>query len=100
IAGVVISPFTPGFVGDTERLRLIADIGIVLLLFGIGVQFSVSELLHAGPRVIAAASAQVIVVVAAGWAAGSVAGWPADQSLYIGSAAAIASSVVAVRLLD
>jgi CPA2 family monovalent cation:H+ antiporter-2 len=99
-AGVIISPFTPGFVGDAERLRLIADIGIVLLLFGIGVQFSMTDLFHAGPRVIAAASAQVIIVLSAGWAAGAIAGWPADRSLYIGAAAAITSSVVAVRLLD
>lgn len=99
-AGFFISPFTPGFVGDVDRLRLIADIGIVLLLFGIGVQFSVSDLLRAGPRVIAAASAQVMVVVAAAWLAGRVAGWSNDESLYIGAAAAITSSVVMVKLLE
>ncbi len=100
LAGVVISPFTPGFVGDVDRLRLIADIGIVLLLFGIGVQFSLSELLRAGPRVIAAASAQILIVMAGASLCGLLAGWPADQSFYVGAAAAIASSVVAVKLLD
>jgi K+:H+ antiporter len=100
LAGVVISPFTPGFVGDVDRLRLIADIGIVLLLFGIGVQFSLADLVRAGPRLVAAASAQIVVLIAAAWAAGTIAGWPADQSLYVGAAAAIASSVVAVKLLD
>ena len=42
-AGMVISPFTPGFVADVDALRLLADVGIVLLLFAIGVQFSLSE---------------------------------------------------------
>jgi CPA2 family monovalent cation:H+ antiporter-2 len=100
VAGIVISPFTPGFVGDVERLRLIADIGIVLLLFGIGAQFSLGELARAGPRVIAAASAQIIAVIAIAVVCGAAAGWDADQSLYVGAAAAIASSVVAVKLLD
>jgi CPA2 family monovalent cation:H+ antiporter-2 len=100
LAGVVISPFTPGFVGDVDRLRLIADIGIVLLLFSIGVQFSLSELTQAGPRAIAAASAQIAVVMAGALVCGSVGGWPVDQSLYFGAAAAIASSVVAVKLLE
>jgi CPA2 family monovalent cation:H+ antiporter-2 len=54
VAGIVISPFTPGFVGDVDRLRLIADIGIVLLLFGIGVQFSLGDLARPGARLIAA----------------------------------------------
>ncbi len=100
VAGLVISPFTPGFVGDVDRLRLIADIGIVLLLFGIGVQFSLGELARAGPRVIAAASGQIVVVVAGAVVCGAIAGWDADQSLYIGAAAAIGSSVVAMKLLD
>jgi CPA2 family monovalent cation:H+ antiporter-2 len=100
LAGIVISPFTPGFVGDADRLRLLADIGIVLLLFGIGVQFSLRDLQRADPRVIAAASGQIALVTAGAVICGSVAGWDVDRSLYIGAAAAIASTVVAVKLVD
>ena len=100
VAGLVISPFMPGFGGDVDALRVIADVGIVLLLFTVGVQFSVAELLRAGPRVIAAASLQTLAVLAAGWGLGTLVGLSRDESLYIGAAAAITSSVVAVKLLD
>jgi CPA2 family monovalent cation:H+ antiporter-2 len=100
VAGVVISPLTPGFGADVDRLRLVADIGVVLLLFGIGVQFSLSELLSAGPRIVAAAMAQTAAVVVAAWLVGRVAGLSSDTSLYIGAAAAITSSVVLVRVLE
>jgi CPA2 family monovalent cation:H+ antiporter-2 len=99
-AGVVISPFTPGFVGDTETLRLIADFGVVLLLFGIGIHFSLSELLSAGPRVIAGATIQAALVIVAAWFVGLGLGWHDKESLYVGAAAAITSSVVLVKLLE
>ncbi|MBM3947442.1 MAG: hypothetical protein FJ315_08635, partial [SAR202 cluster bacterium] len=46
IAGIAIGPFTPGFVADQQQIRLLADIGIVLLMFGLGVQFSLKDLLQ------------------------------------------------------
>ena len=51
-AGLVISPFTPGFVGDADRLRLIADVGIVLLLFSVGIQFTIADLFRGGTRIL------------------------------------------------
>ena len=99
-AGVVISPFTPGFVGELDRLRLLADIGVVLLLFGIGVQFSLAELARAGVRLIASTVAQTLVVfgVVAG-IAGAV-GADRGQALYVAAAVAISSSVMLVRMLE
>ena len=99
-AGVVISPFTPGFVGELDRLRLLADIGVVLLLFGIGVQFSLSDLARAGPRLIASTIAQTLVVFGIVAALAAAAGADRGQALYVGAAAAISSSVVLVRMLD
>jgi CPA2 family monovalent cation:H+ antiporter-2 len=99
-AGVLISPFTPGFVGDVERLRLVADIGVVLLLFAIGVQFSLSELARVNPRVVAAAALMSTVVFVIVTAIASAAGMSRDASLYIAAAVTISSSVVIVKLLD
>jgi CPA2 family monovalent cation:H+ antiporter-2 len=99
-AGLIISPFTPGFVGDAERLRLIADIGVVLLLFAVGVQFTIADLLRGGVRVIALAVLLVVVVMAVAQAGGAVLGWSWRESAYIGAAASIASSVVPVTLLE
>lgn len=99
-AGVLISPFTPGFVGDLERLRLVADIGIVLLLFAIGVQFSLSELARIGPRIVVAAVVMSAIVFAAVAVLSAAAGASRDASLYIAAAVVISSSVVIVKLLD
>jgi len=99
-AGLVISPFTPGYSGDLDRLRRLADVGVVLLLFAVGVQFSVSDLLRAGWKVAAAASAQVGAVIGVAVGVGVVAGFSAETSLYVGAAASISSSVVIVKLLE
>ena len=99
-AGVIISPFTPGFVGDIDRLRLIADIGVVLLLFGIGVEFSLSDLARAGTRIVVGALAQTAAVFGCVVALALLLGVARDAALYAGAAVAIGSSVVIIRILD
>jgi len=98
-AGVAISPFTPGFVGDLERLRLIADIGVVLLLFGIGVEFSASALRATGWRTAASATAMTAVVLGVATGAALLLGWGADAAMFTGAAVAISSSTVIAKLL-
>ncbi|HEX5479206.1 MAG TPA: cation:proton antiporter [Dehalococcoidia bacterium] len=100
VAGLVISPFTPGFAGNLDQLRLVAEIGVVLLLFSIGVHFSFEDLRSVRPAIAAAAVVQVTSVAAAGFAIGAVAGWGRDQSLFAGAAIAISSSAVIVKLLS
>jgi CPA2 family monovalent cation:H+ antiporter-2 len=100
VAGLVISPFTPGFAGNLDQLRLVAEIGVVLLLFSIGVHFSFEDLRSVRPAIAAAAVAQVTSVAVAGFAIGTAAGWGRDQSLFAGAAIAISSSAVIVKLLS
>ena len=99
VAGMVISPFTPGFVGDIERLRFLADIGVVLIMFGIGVQFSLGDLAKVGPRIGSAAVAQVLIVLGATWAIAVPMGWEWDESLFVGVALASSSSTVVAKVL-
>jgi CPA2 family monovalent cation:H+ antiporter-2 len=98
-AGVIISPLTPGFVGDAERLRLIADVGVVLLLFGIGVQFSLRELVSAGRTTTALGLGQVAGTLGLGYLAGIALGWGSDQALFFGAAVAQSSSTVMAKLV-
>jgi len=99
-AGMVISPFTPGFVGDVDRLRFLADIGVVLIMFGIGVQFSLRDLIAVGPRIGAAAVVQVLFIAGVvGGLAGPL-GWAWDESLFVGVALACSSGTVIARLLS
>ncbi len=99
-AGLVISPLTPGFVGDIDRLRLLADIGVVLLLFAIGVQFTVGELVKGGPRMGLIACLACASGMLGAFAIAPLLGWSRDEAAYIGAAASICSSVVLVTLLD
>lgn len=100
LAGLVISPFTPGFAGDAEGLRVVADVGVVLLLFAIGVQLDLADMQRAGMRTVIAASLQTIVVVGGVAGAAMALGVARDPALYAGAAASISSSAVLVKLLD
>ncbi len=100
VAGMVVSPFTPGFVADVDALRLLADVGIVLLLFAIGVQLSLSDLIGVGRRVAIAATGQIMLVMGCVWAIGMLLGWSRNEALYAGAAAAIGSSAVMIKILD
>ena len=66
LAGVVISPLTPGVESDYATVEQLANIGIVLLLFAIGVQFSLSDLLSAGKVALLGAGVQVVIMIAIG----------------------------------
>ena len=99
-AGLVISPLTPGFVGDLDRLRLLADIGVVLLLFAIGVQFTIGELAKGGPRIAVITGVAFAAGMAGAFAFAPLLGWSSNEAAYVGAAAAICSSVVLVTLLE
>ena len=100
VAGVVISPFTPGFVADVDALRLLADVGVVLLLFAIGVQLSLRDLTGVGRRIALTATAQIVLVIGCVWAIGASLGWSQNEALYAGAAAAISSSAVLIKILE
>jgi monovalent cation:H+ antiporter-2, CPA2 family len=98
-AGIAIGPNTPGFVGDVEATREIADLGVALLLFTIGIRFSLRDLLESRPR-IAIGVIQTAVIVAAGMTFGGVVGLSAEQAFVFGAAAAISSTMIALRQLE
>jgi CPA2 family monovalent cation:H+ antiporter-2 len=99
VAGLVISPFTPGFVGDLDQIRLLADVGVVLLLFAVGVQFSMDELIRGGRVVSFLALAQVLASTGIGYLAGQALGFGSLTSLFFGAAVALASTTVISKLL-
>ena len=75
LAGVAIGPFTPGFVGDREQIALLADVGVIFLMFGLGVAFSIKDL----GRVRALATIGTTVQVALTITGGVFAGWNNGQ---------------------
>jgi CPA2 family monovalent cation:H+ antiporter-2 len=97
-AGMVVGPFTPGFVADPEELLALADIGVALLMFSIGLQFSIGELKSVGPQILAGTPLQVALTMAIGTGTGLALGWELLEALFIGGAVAVASTVVLFKV--
>ena len=100
IAGIVVGPSTPGFVADTELTLQLADIGVVLLMFGVGLHFAPRDLLAVKKLVVPGALAQMALITLLGVGAGLLMGWPWRQGLVFGLCLSVASTVVVMRALE
>src|SRR5882762_3030464 len=96
--GLAISPFTPGFVADRPQLQLLADVGVVLLLFEVGIEVDLGRLRREHSGLVWAAPIQAILTTALATAAGIVAGLPPFGAGLIGLGIALSSSVVIVNI--
>ncbi|MGE0257483.1 MAG: YbaL family putative K(+) efflux transporter [Alphaproteobacteria bacterium] len=100
LAGVAVSPSTPGFVADQNLALQLAEIGVILLMFGVGLHFSIKDLLSIRAVVIPGALLQVAVSSLFGFGLGQLTGWPAGKALVFGIALSVASTVVLTRALQ
>src|SRR6188474_1891392 len=99
-AGVVIGPFTPGYVGDVDIASQLAEIGVILLMFGVGLHFSIKDLLAVKRVAVPGAVAQMLVASILGTGLGLLLGWSLGSSLLFGLALSVASTVVLLRALE
>jgi len=100
VAGVAISPNTPGPVGNLEDVAHAADIGVILLMFGIGIQFSFRQMLQYRRLTLVGGGGQIALTIALGFIAGQALDFSAEQSIVLGFLAANTSTVVAVKVLE
>ena len=100
MAGVLVGPNTPGIEIDPGIAEQLAEIGVILLMFGVGLQFHVEELLAVRGVAIPGAIVQCAVSIATGAALASTMGWGVGGSIVFGIALAVASTVVVVRVLS
>ena len=100
LAGVAVGPYTPGFVGDRGIAGEFAEVGVILLMFGVGMHFHPQELLRVRRIAVPGAIAQSVVATATGWAAARAFGWSNGAGLVFGMALAVASTVVLIRMLE
>jgi len=100
IAGVVIGPFTPGFVGDASLAAELAEIGVILLMFGVGLHFSLNDLLSVRAIALPGALAQIAVATLLGVGMGYLMGWTLEAGIVFGLALSVASTVVLLRALQ
>jgi CPA2 family monovalent cation:H+ antiporter-2 len=100
LAGVLIGPHTPGFVGDLALAGELSEIGIILLMFGVGLHFSPRELAEARGVAVPGALVQMGVATLLGWGLARLWGWTDGQGLVFGICLSVASTVVLLRALQ
>ena len=100
VAGVAVGPFTPGFVADTKLTLQLAEVGVILLMFGVGLHFSPKDLLAVRRIAIPGALLQVTFATALGAGAAWLIGWPLGTGIVFGLALSVASTVVMTRTLQ
>src|SRR4030095_2984969 len=100
IAGVVVGPFTPGFVADTDLAPQLAEIGVILLMFGVGLHFSPKDLMAVRGIAIPGALAQIAVATILGALLARFWGWSWSSGVVFGLSLSVASTVVLLRALE
>ncbi|HAT9721243.1 TPA: sodium:proton antiporter, partial [Legionella pneumophila subsp. pneumophila] len=100
LAGVTIGPFTPGLMANVEIAQELAEIGVMLLMFGVGLHFSLSDLLRVRKIAIPGAIVQMIVATILGGGTAIMWGWDYGSALIFGLSLSVASTVVLLRALE
>jgi CPA2 family monovalent cation:H+ antiporter-2 len=99
LAGIVIGPYTPGLVGDVERVQTMANLGVTLLMFALGVEFSLETLRRVGRVAIYGGALQMALTIGFGILLGLVLGYSFRSSVFLGGIVAISSSILILKML-
>src|SRR5687767_9652798 len=99
VAGMAIGPFTPGFVGEREQIAVLAEIGVIFLMFALGIEFSLKELARMKGPAIVGTVVQVTLLIAAGTGLGMLLGWPIESSIFFGGVICVSSTMVILKNL-
>jgi CPA2 family monovalent cation:H+ antiporter-2 len=100
LAGIMLGPGTPGFVADLSLSAQLAEIGVMLLMFGVGLHFSLDDLLKVRRIAIPGAIVQIIVATLVGFAVAHYWAWPLGDAIVFGLCLSVASTVVLIRALE
>ncbi len=100
VAGMAVGPFTPGYRADAETIHQLAQVGVVFLMFGVGLHFNLRDLIAVRAIAIPAGILQIAVVAGLTWTLGVMVGLPPLEAAVFGMAATISSTVVLVRTLE
>lgn len=100
VAGMLVGPHTPGFVADQELAPQLAELGVILLMFGVGLHFALKDLLSVRFIAVPGAIGQIAIATLFGWLLGHSMGWSTGGSLVFGIALSVASTVVLLKALQ
>ncbi len=99
VAGIIVGPFTPGFVGDAGLAKQLAEIGVILLMFGVGLHFHLDDLLAVRSIAVPGALGQSIAATLVAMVVAIAVGWSWQSGIVLGIAVSVASTVVLLRVL-
>jgi CPA2 family monovalent cation:H+ antiporter-2 len=97
--GIVVGPYVLGWVRDLDTINTLADIGVILLLFTLGLEFSLGELRRIGKIAILGGLAQILLTAAVGLALGKLLGWETTQAIFFGFLIALSSTMIVLKTL-
>jgi CPA2 family monovalent cation:H+ antiporter-2 len=102
IAGVIIGPHTPPFplIRDEETIRTLSELGVIFLMFSLGLEFSLRKLKEVGATAFITATTAILVMVAAGYSLGQAFGWSTMDSVFLGAILSISSTTIVIKVLD
>lgn len=102
LAGAIISRHTPpfSFIYDENTIKTLAELGVIFLMFSLGLEFSVQRLLKVGMTALVAAAAEIIFMVLVGYELGHIFGWSSIDSLFLGAMLAISSTTIIIKALN
>lgn len=100
LSGYIIGPYSPGFVADLELAEQLAEIGVILMMFGVGLHFKWQDLIKVKNVAVPGAIGQTLIAATAGTLLVYSIGWPIEAGILIGFAIGVASTVVLVRVLQ
>jgi CPA2 family monovalent cation:H+ antiporter-2 len=100
VAGILVGPYSPGFTADIEIAGQLAEIGVIMLMFGVGLHFSLTDLLSVKRVAIPGAIGRIVIVTGFGAVIARLWGWPLGEGLVFGLALSVASTVVLLRALE
>jgi CPA2 family monovalent cation:H+ antiporter-2 len=102
LAGVIVGPHTPPFplITDTATINTLAELGVVFLLFSLGLEFNLRKLREVGPTALVAAVAEILLMTWIGYEIGRAFGWKTLDALFLGAMLAISSTTIIVKALD
>lgn len=102
IAGVIVGPYTPphSFISDVESIKTLSELGVIFLMFSLGLEFSFKKLMEVGGSALLVGVIEVVAMVAIGYQLGLYLGWQSDDSLYLGAALSISSTTIIIKALQ
>ncbi|MBQ6811029.1 MAG: cation:proton antiporter, partial [Firmicutes bacterium] len=103
LAGFLLSPVTdffPMFVGSMEEIKVLADIGVIFLMFGLGLEFNLHKMVQVGVSGTLSAAVQILGMVLLGYLTGMLLGWSATDSLFLGGMLSMSSTIITVKAIE